>query len=299
MEITSHVTFYHSRLFLRLSLQGKPPPSSPITVAVYSVTMPQNEYIERWTKQHGKRLDHDERVRKREAREAHKQSKDAQNLRGLRAKLYQQKRHAEKIQMRKRIKAQEEKNVKSSAPDEPSKTPLPQYLLDRSQATNAKALSSAIKDKRAEKAAKFAVPLPKVKGISEEEMFKVVNTGKKTHKKSWKRMITKPTFVGNDFTRRPVKYERFIRPMGLRYKKANVTHPEMAVTVQLPILSVKKNPQNPLYTQLGVLTKGTIIEVNVSELGIVTAGGKVAWGKYAQVTNTPENDGCVNAVLLV
>lgn len=125
--------------------------------------------------------------------------------------------------MKKRIKEQEEKNVKSSAPDEPSKTPLPQYLLDRSQATNAKALSSAIKDKRNEKAAKFAVPLPKVKGISEEEMFKVVNTGKKTHKKSWKRMITKPTFVGNDFTRRPVKFERFIRPMGLRYKKANVT----------------------------------------------------------------------------
>jgi ribosomal protein S8E len=32
-------------------------------------------------------------------------------------------------------------------------------------------------------------------------------------------------------------------------------------TVQLPILGVKKNPQQPLYTQLGVLTKGTIIEV--------------------------------------
>lgn len=224
--------------------------------------------------------------------------------------------------MKKRIKAQEEKNVKSAAPDEPSKTPLPQYLLDRSQETNAKALSSAIKNKRNEKAAKFAVPLPKVKGISEEEMFKVINTGKKTHKKAWKRMITKPTFVGNDFTRRPVKYERFIRPMGLRYKKCNVTQyvylwaenahppvyfgwmwyidffffsPELAVTVQLPILSVKKNPQNPLYTQLGVLTKGTIIEVNVSELGLVTTSGKVVWGKWAQVTNTPENDGCVNA----
>ncbi|KAJ5192783.1 Ribosomal protein S8e/ribosomal biogenesis NSA2 [Penicillium cf. viridicatum] len=261
--------------------------------------MPQNEYIERWQKQHGKRLDHDERMRKRQAREGHKASHDAQNLRGLRAKLYQQNRHKEKIQMKKRIKAQEEKNVKSAAPDEPSKTPLPQYLLDRSQETNAKALSSAIKNKRNEKAAKFAVPLPKVKGISEEEMFKVVNTGKKTHKKAWKRMITKPTFVGNDFTRRPVKYERFIRPMGLRYKKCNVTHPELAVTVQLPILSVKKNPQNPLYTQLGVLTKGTIIEVNVSELGLVTTSGKVVWGKWAQVTNTPENDGCVNAVLLV
>lgn len=52
-----------------------------------------------------------------------------------------------------------------------------------------------------------------------------------------------------------------------------------------------------MYTQLGVLTKGTVIEVNVSELGMVTAGGKVVFGKYAQITNNPENDGCVNAVL--
>jgi ribosome biogenesis protein NSA2 len=241
------------------------------------------------------RLDHDERVRKRLAREAHSTSQDAQNLRGLRAKLYQKKRHAEKIQMKKAIKAHEERDVKSAKPNEPSSTPLPSYLLDRSQATNAKALSSAIKNKRAEKAAKFAVPLPKVKGISEEEMFKVVKTGKKTAKKSWKRMITKPTFVGPDFTRRPVKYERFIRPMGLRYKKANVTHPELGVTVQLPIISVKKNPQNPMYTTLGVLSRGTIIEVNVSELGLVTTGGKVVWGKWAQITNNCENDGCVNA----
>ena len=121
--------------------------------------------------------------------------------------------------MKKRIKAHQERNVKSSAPNEPSSIAIPQYLLDRSNATNAKALSSAIKNKRAEKAAKFSVPLPRVRGIAEEEMFKVIKTGKKTAKKGWKRMITKPTFVGNDFTRRPVKYERFIRPMGLRYKK--------------------------------------------------------------------------------
>ena len=52
-----------------------------------------------------------------------------------------------------------------------------------------------------------------------------------------------------------------------------------------------------MYTQLGVLTKGTVIEVNVSELGMVTSGGKVVFGKYAQITNNPENDGCINAVL--
>ncbi|KAG0643657.1 ribosomal protein S8e/ribosomal biogenesis NSA2 [Tuber brumale] len=261
--------------------------------------MPQNEYIERWTKQHGRRLDHEERKRKRIAREGHKASKNAQKLHGLRAKLYAKKRHAEKIQMKKTIRQHEQRNVKTDGPSEPSPNPLPAYLLDRTQPNTAKALSSQIKQKRAEKAAKFSVPLPKVRGIAEEEMFKVVKTGKKTAKKGWKRVVTKPTFVGADFTRRPVKYERFIRPMGLRYKKANVTHPELGVTVQLPILAVKKNPQSPMYTQLGVLTKGTIIEVNVSELGMVTAGGKVVWGRWAQITNNCENDGCVNAVLLV
>ena len=143
--------------------------------------------------------------------------------------------------MKKRIRAHEQKDVKSAdGPTEPGKTPLPQYLLDRAQPTQAKRLSSAIKNKRAEKAAQFQVPLPKVRGIAEEEMFKVVTTGRKVGKKAWKRVVTKPTFVGPDFTRRPVKYERFVRPMGLRYKKANVTHPELGVTVQLPIISVKK-----------------------------------------------------------
>ena len=53
--------------------------------------------------------------------------------------------------MKKQIRQKEESNVKSSGPSEPSSTPLPQYLLDRSQPTNAKALSSAIKNKRNEK----------------------------------------------------------------------------------------------------------------------------------------------------
>lgn len=72
---------------------------------------------------------------------------------------------------------------------------------------------------------------------------------------------------------------------------------DLKATFQLQILAVKKNPQSPMYTQLGVLTKGTVIEVNISELGMVTTGGKVVFGKYAQITNNPENDGCVNAVL--
>ena len=42
-----------------------------------------------------------------------------------------------------------------------------------------------------------------------------------------------------------------------------------------------------------------MIEVNISELGLVTQTGKVIWSKYAQVTNCPELDGCINSVLLV
>ncbi|ROT35601.1 TGF-beta-inducible nuclear protein [Sodiomyces alkalinus F11] len=259
--------------------------------------MPQNEYMERWRKLHGRRLDHEEKTRKKAAREGHKQSYEAQNLRGLRAKLRAQERRKEKIQMRKQIKAHEERDVKTANQNDPSE-PMPAYLLDRSNPSTAKAISSQIKNKRAEKAARFSVPLPKVRGLAEEEVFSVVHTGKKTHKKSWKRMITKPTFVGPNFTRRDPKHERFIRPMGLRYKKAHVTHKELGVTVNLPILSVKKNPSSPLYTNLGVLTRGTIIEVDVSDLGLTSASGKVVWGRYAQVTNNPENDGCLNAVLL-
>ena len=78
-----------------------------------------------------------------------------------------------------------------------------------------------------------------------------------------------------------------------------MTHPELAATFYLPIIGVKRNPSSAMYTSLGVITKGTVIEVNISELGMVTAGGKVVWGKYAQVTNNPENDGCINAVLLL
>jgi len=260
--------------------------------------MPQNEHIELHRKRHGRRFDHEERQRKREGRLGHSRSEKAKKLRGLKAKLYNKKRYSEKVQMRKLIKMHEQKDRRSTTEQEAPEGAVPAYLLDREKETRGKVLSNMIKQKRKEKAGKWEVPLPKVKAISEAEAFKVVKTGK-SRRKGWKRMVTKVCFVGEGFTRKPPKYERFIRPMGLRFKKAHVTHPELKTTFQLPIIGVKKNPTSSTYTNLGVITKGTIIEVNISELGLVTQGGKVIWGKYAQVTNNPENDGCINAVLLV
>ncbi|KAF0303284.1 Ribosome biogenesis protein NSA2 [Amphibalanus amphitrite] len=260
--------------------------------------MPQNEHIELHRKRHGYRLDYHERLRKKEAREPRERSKKAQKLRGLKAKLYNKERMSEKIQMKRTLKAHQEKKTKKKDPEKTPDGAVPAYLLDREGQSHAKVLSNMIKQKRKEKAGKWEVPLPKVKAQSEAEVFKVIKTGKRKNK-AWKRMVTKVTFVGEGFTRKPPKFERFIRPMALRFKKAHVTHPELKATFCLPIIGVKKNPSSVMYTGLGVITKGTVIEVNISELGLVTQGGKVVWGKYAQVTNNPENDGCINAVLLV
>jgi ribosome biogenesis protein NSA2 len=161
--------------------------------------------------------------RKRAARESHKASAVAQKAFGIKAKLLHAKRHAEKVQLKKTLKAHDERHIKQNDDAAVQDGALPTYLLDREGQRDAKALSSAIKQKRKDKAAKYAVPLPKVRGIAEDEMFKVMRTGK-SKSKSWKRMVTKATFVGEGFTRKPVKMERFVRPMALRYKKANVTH---------------------------------------------------------------------------
>jgi ribosome biogenesis protein NSA2 len=249
-------------------------------------------------KRYGQRFDREERMRKREARSVHEISKKSQELCGLKGKLHAKERYKEKAKMRKAIKAHEEKNATVDTPKHKEEGAVPAYLLDRNEVNRTKVLSNMIKQKRKEKAGKWKVPVEKVKAMSEEEMFKVLKSGKRKQR-AWKRMITKVTFVSKDFVRKPPKYERFIRPTGLRFKKAHVTHPELKTTFSLEILGVKKNPQSAAYTSLGVITKGTVLEVNVSELGLVTQTGKVVWGKYAQVTNNPENDGCINAVLLV
>jgi len=243
-------------------------------------------------------MDAMERQRKREAREVHKVSEFAQKSFGLKAKLFNQKRFKEKATMRKTMALHQEGSNKHANDDKVTDGAVPAYLLDREGVSRAKILSNTVKQKRKEKAGKWTVPIPKVKPIADDEMFRQMRSGKR-QKKNWKRMITKVTFIGDAFTRKAPKFERFIRPSGLRFKKAHVTHPELKTTFCLDILGVKKNPSSSLYTNLGVITKGTIIEVNVSELGLVTQSGKVVWGKYAQVTNNPELDGCINSVLLV
>ena len=120
--------------------------------------------------------------RKREARAVHHASAVAQKTFGLKAKLLHAKRHAEKIQMKKTLKTHDERNTKQKDSEAKPDGALPTFLLDREGQKDAKAMSSAIKQKRKDKAAKYAVPLPKVRGVAEEEVFKVMRTGKSKKK---------------------------------------------------------------------------------------------------------------------
>uniref|UniRef100_A0A2I3HCT0 NSA2 ribosome biogenesis factor n=1 Tax=Nomascus leucogenys TaxID=61853 RepID=A0A2I3HCT0_NOMLE len=141
--------------------------------------MPQNEYIELHRKRYGYHLDYHEKKR-RKSREAHERSKKAKKMIGLKAKLYHKQRR---------------RNTKQKNNEKTPQGAVPAYLLDREGQSRAKVR-------------KWEVPLPKVGAQGEREVLKVIRTGKR--KKAWKRMVTKVCFVGDGFTRKPPKYERFI-----------------------------------------------------------------------------------------
>ncbi|GIQ79920.1 hypothetical protein KIPB_000628, partial [Kipferlia bialata] len=180
--------------------------------------MPQGDHIELHRKRYGQKFDHAERVRKREAREVHKRSERAQAVFGLKAKRQSNERFKEKIQMKKTLAQHAERLAKKKKEKQDPGEALPAYLLDRERQERSRVLTNMLKQKRKARAGRWDVPLARVKPITEEEMFRVVKSGKR-QKKGWKRMVTKPTFVGQNFTRKPAKYERFIRPAALRFRQ--------------------------------------------------------------------------------
>ena len=151
--------------------------------------MPQHEHIERHQKLHGVRMDKMERDRKREARKVHKVSEFAQKSYGWKAKLFNQKRFKEKAALRKTLSMHQEGSNKHSKEDKVTEGAIPAYLLDRENVTRSKILSNTVKQKRKEKAGKWTVPIPKVKPIADDEMFRQIQSGKRKNK-NWKRMIT-------------------------------------------------------------------------------------------------------------
>ncbi|KAG1369758.1 hypothetical protein COCNU_15G001240 [Cocos nucifera] len=103
------------------------------------------------------------------------------------------------------------------------------FLLDHDVTTHAKFLRYTTKQKSKEKAGKWELgPISKAK--------------------EWKIMVAKATWMGPGFTRKTTKYERFIRPMGLWFLRANVIHPELKCTFNLDIIGMKENPNLPMYS---------------------------------------------------
>lgn len=140
--------------------------------------------MERHKKLHGVRMDQMERDRKREARKSHKMSKFAQKSFGLKAKLFNQKRFKEKAAMKKTIALHQQGNNKHANDEKMNDGAVPAYLLDREEVSRAKVLSNTVKQKRKEKAGKWTVPIPKVKPVADDEMFKQFKSGKRQKKRT-------------------------------------------------------------------------------------------------------------------
>ena len=71
--------------------------------------MAQGDYIELHRKRNGRKFDHEEKARKKEARKGHLIAKKAKTVRGIKAKLHNKKRYAEKAEMKKKIKQHSER----------------------------------------------------------------------------------------------------------------------------------------------------------------------------------------------
>ncbi|KAL5081742.1 hypothetical protein RYX36_010163 [Vicia faba] len=109
--------------------------------------MPQGDYMDRFQRDYGYRLDHFERKRKKAARDVHKHSKTAQKTLGIKGKMIAKKNYAEKSQMKRTLAMHEEPTSRCKADDNVQEGAVPAYLLDRENTTRAKILSNTIKQK--------------------------------------------------------------------------------------------------------------------------------------------------------
>ena len=205
-----------------------------------------------------------EKKRKKEAREPHKRSAVAKKLIGLKAKLYAKKRHAEKVTMKKTIQQHSERTNKSQGLRRRS---AGRRLSSRTSSTASRRadrrFSNTIKQKRG-MAAQGAAP---VRPMAPDEMFRVMRSGKR--QKNNETMMPDATFVGPGFTRKPPKHDLFDEAERISSftSRRTSTHHQGLHRPRPDHLRREEEPQRADVLSLGVLTKGTVIEVNVSEPG--------------------------------
>merc|ERR1711977_345012 len=134
--------------------------------------MPQNEYINHHRKKYGQRFDFESKNTKREIRKIRKRADYARKSLGIKGKICAMKHRSEKAQMERITTIHHKTEDRLKVDDGTPKNSVPAYLLERGHTNSVKLMSESIKLKRKEKAGKWELPLPKVRSIKEEEIFK-------------------------------------------------------------------------------------------------------------------------------
>lgn len=123
--------------------------------------------------------------RKVESQEAHKRSKAAKRVTGVKAKLYLKQPSWENTHEKDNQDAWKEKHQTKQNDEKTPQGVVPAHLLGREGQSWAKVLSNMMTQKRKEKAGKWEVSLPKVHAQGETEVWKVVRTGKRKRGRGW------------------------------------------------------------------------------------------------------------------
>ena len=89
------------------------------------------------------------------------------------------------------------------------------YLLDREGVSRAK-VQATLSNKNVRKAGRWSVPLPKVRAMG---TMRSSRCSRQASGRRRREAHVSKVHVCEGFTRKPPKYERFIRPTGLRFKK--------------------------------------------------------------------------------
>ncbi|CAM9193878.1 unnamed protein product, partial [Lampetra planeri] len=227
------------------------------------------------------------RSARRRGREAHERARKAKKLIGLKAKLYNKERHKEKIQIKKTIKMHEQRMAKQKDED---KTPKGRGArLSPGPRGPVQGQSSVQHDQAEAQGEGGQVGRPAAQGAAPRGRRRC--SAWSADRQDAAQVVEAPRHQGLLRGRRLHPQAAQVRalhpPHGIALQEGPRDPPRVEGHFCLPILGVKKNPSSPMYTSLGVITKGNRHRGERQRAGPGDAGRQGGVGKVRAGNEQP------------